>query len=86
MPVTPLKKPIRRRIGSLVVELTDTHLRVRGKHKQKWLAYTWDRILSLANETEAEQLPILTQMELTAGRRLRERLTTARKQQTGGNK
>jgi len=76
MPVTELTKPLRRRIGDLVVELTTDGLRVRGKHKQTWVEFRWVRVLSLSGEAEAEQLPALTAMELAEGKRVHARLTT----------
>ena len=72
--LTPLKRPLVRRIGRLVVRLSEEGLEVKGYRKRKWWPVCWAQLASLAGETlpavlEAERAELPGGGELPAGAR-----------------
>lgn len=67
--VTPLRRPVTRRIGRLVVTIAPDGIRFRGKHKRTWRTVSWAQVASLA-----EDAPIFLAEETSRGLRELERM------------
>lgn len=50
--LTTLKKTILRRIGKLVVKISDDGVEIKGFRRRRWKKVTWEQIASLADESE----------------------------------
>ena len=61
--LTARRQLIRRRVGNLVIQLTETGLTIRGYRRRKARSYTWEQVASLA----ADDLPLVRAAEHTAG-------------------
>ena len=61
--LTTLKRPIKRRIGGLVVQVSESGITIRGYRRRKSRTYTWEQVASLA----ADDLPLVRAAEQVAG-------------------
>ena len=52
--VAKIKKPIRRRIGNLVVEIGPNGIRLRGFRRRKWHAASWEQIAALDDDNDPQ--------------------------------
>lgn len=75
---TPLKKPLCRRIGRLIVKITPEGIYLKGLCKRKWKFIAWSLVASMVDMNG-----ILTVSETTIGSRVLERMTASRKGKNG---
>jgi len=61
--LTTLKQPIQRRIGNLVIQITETGIAIRGYRRRQSRTYTWEQVASLA----ADDLPLVRAAEQAEG-------------------
>jgi hypothetical protein len=61
--LTTLKRPVKRRIGNLVVQLSESGITIRGYRRHKGRDYTWEQVASLA----MDDLPLVRAAEQAAG-------------------
>ena len=61
--VTKLRKPLDRRIGDLIVRITDEGLLIRGHRKRTWHQASWEAVASAVAET----LPITRAADAASG-------------------
>lgn len=71
-----LRRPIRRRLGDLVIEIRPDGLTLRGRRRRNPRTYSWEQIASLA---EAGDLEVIRETETAAGRRELARILPKRK-------
>ena len=70
MRVTPLKRPLLRRIGSLVVYITREGIELRGFKRRRRIRLTWEQIAALEPDRDTIQFIC----EERAGRRALDQL------------
>ena len=46
--ITTLKRPLTRRLGRLIVRVSEAGIDIRGKHRRNWHRLTWAQVASLA--------------------------------------
>ena len=61
--LTPLKRPIQRRIGNLVIRVSEAGIAIRGYRRRKRRTYTWEQVASLA----LDDLPLVRAAEQAEG-------------------
>jgi hypothetical protein len=71
---TELRKPLVRRIGSLVVRLTAEGVAIRGFRKKTWRRMSWARLAANVNDTDVR---LIEAGEEEAGQRILARLRAA---------
>jgi len=72
--LTKLKSPLRRRLGRLVIELSDEGITLRGYRRHQGRTYTWEQIASLA----ADDFPLVRAAEKAAGTKVLSQLYRGR--------
>lgn len=53
--IARLEKPIRRRIGRMVVEISEEGIRIRGVGRHKWHAVAWQQVAALDNAADDQE-------------------------------
>lgn len=68
--ITPLSKPLTRRIHDLVIRIDDGALSIRGRGKRTWHTVSLEQVLGLTPQGES----LLADAEHKAGSRVREKM------------
>lgn len=59
--ITMLSKPVTRRIGRIIVQITADGIRIRGHRKKLWKEASWTRVLSLFADDSYGATPEINQ-------------------------
>ena len=76
MIITPLTRPIVRKIGKLVVKLAPGGLSIRGHRRRKWRFIPWEQV---AAATSHEEAPLIFLSEFQDGEAKLLEITTPRR-------
>ncbi len=76
--ITPLKKPLVRRTGNLVVKLAPEGIHLRGHRKRAWKFIPWQLVAAMVDLNG-----LLAATEAEYGGKVLDRLTTGKKGKNG---
>lgn len=76
MVVTKLTRPLDRRIGNLIVRVSDRGVAIRGHRRRRWKFVTWEQVAA-ASSVEEQALCVLA--EIAEGKRALSKMTLPRK-------